>query len=395
MLDTNDFHDYLSSIDCTATYATVQFKDQASFDEARAAWSFLDPGMSNGGCAAGNVSRNVILVANPHPGDTSNTCSDRQPYVVNQIAYDNRNRTAKLYGQAKDWVDAFDGYTFNVSAVSSSANSNSTVQKRQQLNAPGAEDVLVKLQRVIFANRATDGTTSRVESIAAAVVGSLSYNLQATLDMTTVRNTGTFNGQVQIGLDRTTLQFLDLQGFSSGSTTSSGTTGALTSYGNVIDFGIGTIQGALAVSIDASLVMTAQQTVDFGATIGVSTAAVTIGFGNQAGMTTNNGFTIASSNNGDRIQNSNFASVTVNPTIALGVGILGFGTSASAGILFGLSEIYSAVRSGCSGPLGVTTSLQVTGDARAFGGFAPIEQAGANQVGATIATTNDLFTNCL
>ncbi|KAI0143011.1 hypothetical protein GGR57DRAFT_519001 [Xylariaceae sp. FL1272] len=286
--------------------------------------------------------------------------------------------TATLYGPGQGWLDAFDGYTFHVTAVSSA--DTSTIQKRQSLvSASGQQNVNLAFNNIIFSQTATDSslTSTRVQTIDADFVGNIQYSLSANIDVTSARNTGRSTGVSTPGAG-----------------VGSGSLGPLTSFGDVVNFGLGTIQAALAIQVDASLTAAGQQTVATSAIIDVSQGAeVFIGFGNQAQLTNPRGFTITASSAfpADNVQTISDFGLTFNPTIALGVAIQGFGASSSGGVIFRTPQVsFSAVQTGCIDPFGqskfgLTATTSVLGSAAIFGGLTPIEFAGTTVQGGDIS----------
>ncbi|KAF2231256.1 hypothetical protein EV356DRAFT_579364 [Viridothelium virens] len=105
ILPLENFSNMLSSVDCNDTSIQLTFKDDETFQYAQSAWNWVNT----------HDNHSFVMVAGP--GDCGLN-ADREPFQVNNIAYNIPERTASLSGNAQNWTSAAHTYDLHVGHIS-------------------------------------------------------------------------------------------------------------------------------------------------------------------------------------------------------------------------------------------------------------------------------------
>ncbi|KAL9095717.1 MAG: hypothetical protein Q9165_002149 [Trypethelium subeluteriae] len=105
ILPMETFSDLLSSVECNDTSVQLTFKDDESFHDAQDAWDWVNT----------HDNRSFVLVAGP--GDCGLN-ADREPFQVDNIAYNVPEKTVSLSGNAQNWTSAAHTYNLHVGHIS-------------------------------------------------------------------------------------------------------------------------------------------------------------------------------------------------------------------------------------------------------------------------------------
>ncbi|KAI9664752.1 MAG: hypothetical protein M1821_006200 [Bathelium mastoideum] len=105
ILSMEKFSGMLNAVDCSNTSMKLKFKDEQAFDYARQVWGWVN----------GNNTRSFAMIAGP--GDCRSNL-DRQPFQVNNIAYEMTATTAILQGSVQKWTSIAHTYDLHVGQFS-------------------------------------------------------------------------------------------------------------------------------------------------------------------------------------------------------------------------------------------------------------------------------------
>ena len=104
IINAEKFYPLLTSLTCDAQGMNITFKDDATFEKAKEAWDW----------ANGADNRSFVIVAGK--GDCGWN-EQRQPYVVQNLQYDEAKNIARLIGEPKDWKDIAQSYDLVVGHI--------------------------------------------------------------------------------------------------------------------------------------------------------------------------------------------------------------------------------------------------------------------------------------
>lgn len=111
------FDGMVTEVDCKNDSIAMTFKDDATFAYAQRVWDWVN----------GADNHSFVMVAGP--GDCGNN-TDRTPYVISAMQYDEAANKATLAAQQSDWVAVSHTYDLNVGAVGQDAAKRSDLALR-------------------------------------------------------------------------------------------------------------------------------------------------------------------------------------------------------------------------------------------------------------------------
>jgi hypothetical protein len=117
ILSMEKFDGMLKKVDCNNSTIAMTFDGDASFAYAQKVWDWVN----------GAQNRSFIMVATPGKCGPN---TDRQPYVVKSIKYDEAANKATLAATAGEWTKVAHSYDLVVGSVAHDPTSQKGVQKR-------------------------------------------------------------------------------------------------------------------------------------------------------------------------------------------------------------------------------------------------------------------------